>query len=47
MDRSMEYQTPRVVDYGQLTDVTAAMMDGERLDRDFPAGTPKGELTFS
>jgi hypothetical protein len=47
MDRSMEYSKPHVVDHGKLTDVTAAMTDGEKTDRDFPAGTPKGDLTFS
>jgi hypothetical protein len=43
----MEYQMPEVVDYGDLKDVTAALADGERLDRAFPAGTPKDDLTFS
>ena len=43
----MSYEEPTVVDYGELTDITAAMTDGERTDRDFPAGTPKGDITFS
>ena len=43
----MEYRTPHVVDYGKLTDVTAAMTNGDRTDRDFPVGTPKGDITFS
>ena len=47
MDHSSEYQKPHVVDYGELTRVTAAMNDGDRTDRDFPAQTPKDDLTFS
>jgi hypothetical protein len=43
----MDYQSPQVVDYGRLTDLTAAQHDGNFTDRDFPAGTPKGDLTFS
>ena len=43
----MDYQVPKVVDYGDLKDVTAANTDGNFLDRDFPAGTPKDDLTFS
>jgi hypothetical protein len=42
-----DYQGPTVVDYGDLKDVTAALADGGHLDRDFPAGTPKDDLTFS
>jgi len=47
MDYSMEYQKPHVVDHGKLTDVTASQTEGDRTDRDFPVGTPKGDLTFS
>lgn len=43
----MKYQKPLVVDYGKLTDVTAAQSDGEFTDRDFPVHTPKDDLTFS
>jgi hypothetical protein len=43
----MAYEAPEVVDYGRLTDITAAQQDGDTTDRDFPAGTPKGDLTFS
>jgi hypothetical protein len=43
----MAYEAPRVVDYGTLVALTAAQSDGERTDRDFPAGTPKNDLTFS
>ena len=46
-DTPVAYEAPRVVDYGTLTDVTAANTTGEFLDADFPAGTPKGDLTFS
>jgi hypothetical protein len=43
----MNYEAPRVVDYGTLVALTAAQHDGEYTDRDFPAGTPRGDLTFS
>ena len=43
----MQYESPAVLDYGTLQDVTAAQTDGNFLDADFPAGTPKDELTFS
>jgi hypothetical protein len=43
----MEYETPQVVDYGELTDVTAGQMDGNFTDRDFPVNTPRDEITFS
>lgn len=43
----MEYEAPRVVDYGTLIDLTAGQSDGDFTDRDFPANTPKRDLTFS
>jgi hypothetical protein len=43
----MSYEAPTVVDYGELTDITAAQQDGNFTDREFPAGTPRGDLTFS
>jgi hypothetical protein len=43
----MTYEAPRVVDYGTLAALTAAQHDGNYTDRDFPAGTPKDDLTFS
>jgi hypothetical protein len=43
----MEYTEPTIIDHGALADLTAANTDGENLDQDFPAGTPRGELTFS
>jgi hypothetical protein len=43
----MHYEPPEVVDYGTLEELTAAQQDGDVTDRDFPAGTPKTDLTFS
>lgn len=42
-----EYETPDVVDYGDLLELTAAGSDGDYLDADFPVNTKKGALTFS
>ena len=42
-----EYEAPRIVDYGDLVELTAASVDGSSLDAGFPAGTIKGSLTFS
>jgi len=46
-DYKAPYEAPSVVDYGSLQAVTAGMDTGTRLDQDFPAGTPKSDLTFS
>jgi hypothetical protein len=43
----MDYKAPAVVDYGTLVELTAAQADGNFTDRDFPANTPKDDLTFS
>jgi hypothetical protein len=43
----MDYETPAVVDYGTLLELTAAQSDGDFTDRDFPVHTPKQDLTFS
>ena len=43
----MSYEAPKVVDYGTLTEMTAGQSDGDVTDRDFPANTPKSDLTFS
>ena len=43
----MEYEAPKVVDYGTLADLTAGQSDGNFTDRDFPVNTPKKDLTFS
>jgi hypothetical protein len=42
-----EYEAPKVTDYGSLTDITAGQAAGGFLDANFPANTPKGQLTFS
>jgi hypothetical protein len=41
------FEAPVVKDYGTLVELTAMMSDGERTDAAFPAGTPKGDITFS
>ena len=43
----MQYETPTIEDFGQLTELTAGQMDGDYTDRDFPVNTPKRDLTFS
>jgi hypothetical protein len=47
MEYAMGYEAPKVTDLGDLVEITAAHTNGNFLDRDFPAGTPKNELTFS
>ena len=47
MSESTEYASPRVVDYGDLVDLTAGGVTGDCLDADFAAGTKRGDLTFS
>jgi hypothetical protein len=42
-----EYESPTVVDYGDLVELTAGGVSGGCLDADFSAGTPYGRLTFS
>ncbi len=46
-EQTIEYESPTVVDYGDLIELTAAGTDGDCLDADFPAGTSRGKLTFS
>jgi len=41
------YEAPTVTDYGNLTELTAGMSDGNFTDRAFPVNTPKRDLTFS
>lgn len=43
----MTYEPPELTDYGTLEDLTAAQTNGQFTDRDFPSGTPRGDLTFS
>jgi hypothetical protein len=45
--KAPEYESPRVVDYGDLMQLTAGDRDGESLDSAFPINTPKRNLTFS
>jgi hypothetical protein len=47
MEARMEYETPVVIDYGTLAELTKGQSDGDETDRDFPAHTPKRDLTFS
>jgi hypothetical protein len=42
-----KYEAPEIVDYGDLTALTAGSADGQFLDADFPAGTSRGSLGFS
>jgi hypothetical protein len=42
-----EYEQPKIVDYGDLVELTAGNNDGESLDASFPIATPKRQLTFS
>jgi len=41
------YEAPAVKDFGSLESITAGSSTGDRLDQDFPAGTPFSDLTFS
>jgi hypothetical protein len=43
----MTYVAPQVTDYGTLVELTAAQQNGNFTDKDFPAHTPKGDITFS
>jgi len=42
-----EYIAPVVEDLGSLHELTLGQRSGERLDADFPTGTPFRDLTFS
>ena len=44
---SVEYESPDVVDYGDLVELTAGSLDGDFTDAAFPTNTPKRDLTFS
>lgn len=41
------YETPKLVEIGSFETVTQGGANGNTLDRVFPSGTPRGELTFS
>ena len=43
----MAYEAPKVVDLGDLVEITEAHTTGRFLDKGFPAGTPIEDLTFS
>jgi hypothetical protein len=43
----LSYEPPTIADYGTLAELTAGQSDGDVTDRDFPANTPKQDLTFS
>jgi hypothetical protein len=43
----MDYTGPEITDYGDLTELTAGTSRGNYLDAAFPAGTPRGDLSFS
>jgi len=42
-----EYYAPELEELGTAAELTLGQSSGLRLDADFPAGTPFGELTFS
>lgn len=41
------YEAPKVQEIGSVHELTLGSADGYALDADFPAGTPKSDLTFS
>jgi hypothetical protein len=43
----IEYEAPRIKDHGDLAELTAGNQQGEFTDANFPAHTPKSNLTFS
>jgi hypothetical protein len=43
----MEYESPEVVDYGTLVDLTAARDHSHHTDCNFPSGTPSHDMCFS
>ena len=45
--KAPEYESPQVVDYGDLTELTAGSSTGDFTDAAFPVGTPFRNLTFS
>ena len=46
-EKNTEYQAPEVVDYGDLTELTAGTHNGFFTDAAFPPHTPFNKLTFS
>jgi hypothetical protein len=43
----MDYEKPTVVDYGEISELTAALATGAHTDATFPTNTPFTQLTFS
>jgi hypothetical protein len=43
----MQYEAPKIVDYGTLVELTAGGVEGDFTDRAFPDNTPRDDLTFS
>ena len=46
-ERPNEYHQPSLTKYGDVEEITAGNSTGSYLDRDFPEGTPKDDITFS
>jgi hypothetical protein len=46
-DTTAEYETPRIEDHGDLAELTAGKSTGAALDKSYPVGTLKEDLTFS
>jgi hypothetical protein len=42
-----EWNTPKITVHGDVEEITLGQSTGTHLDRDFPRGTPFGELGFS
>jgi len=43
----MTYESPSIVDYGHLVDLTAGQISGNFTDASFPILTPFNDITFS
>jgi hypothetical protein len=41
------YVSPEITEVGSVRDLTLGHQDVQALDASFPAGTPRGRLTFS
>jgi hypothetical protein len=41
------YVAPEITEIGTVRELTLGGKDGAQLDAAFPAGTPRGKLTFS
>ncbi|MDQ3721866.1 MAG: lasso RiPP family leader peptide-containing protein [Actinomycetota bacterium] len=45
--KDIAFETPQIVDHGDLAELTAAQSDGGFTDAAFPVDTPRDQLTFS